>query len=84
MPFFTDQEHREAVKKALASHRVESILLIGTSTKMTNSIAKQLELGAIEHYYDVEDIRSFKDIQKSSFYSTNTREACYADPLPTS
>jgi adenylate kinase family enzyme len=64
---FTDQEHREAVKKALATHRVESILLIGTSTKMTNSIAKQLELGAIEHYYDVEDVRSFKDIQKARF-----------------
>ncbi len=64
---FTDQEHREAVKKALATHRVESILLIGTSKKMTNSIAKQLELGAIEHYYDVEDVRSFKDIQKARF-----------------
>lgn len=64
---FTEQEHREAVKKALASHKVQSILLIGTSTKMTNSIAKQLDLGPIEHYYDVEDVRSFKEIQKARF-----------------
>ena len=34
---------------------------------MTNSIAKQLELGPIEHYYDVEDVRSFKEIQKARF-----------------
>lgn len=64
---FTEQEHREAVKKALASYKVEAILLIGTSTKMTNSIAKQLELGPIEQYYQVEDVRSFKEIQKARF-----------------
>lgn len=34
---------------------------------MTNSIAKQLDLGPIEHYYDVEDVRSFKEIQKARF-----------------
>ena len=61
---FTDPVHREAVQKALAHHQVQSILLIGTSTKMTNSIAKQLELGPIEHYYNVEDVRSLKEIQK--------------------
>lgn len=64
---FTDPAHREAVQKALAHHQVQSILLIGTSTKMTNSIAKQLELGAIEHYYNVEDVRSLKEIQKARF-----------------
>ncbi|WP_155591117.1 ATP-binding protein [Lysinibacillus cavernae] len=64
---FTEKEHREAVKKALASHKVQSILLIGTSTKMTKSIAKQLELDAIEHFYEVEDVRSFKEIQKARF-----------------
>ncbi|MGG2073829.1 ATP-binding protein [Lysinibacillus irui] len=64
---FTEQEHREAVKKALASYKVEAILLIGTSTKMTKSIAKQLELGPIEHYYQVEDVRSLKEIQKARF-----------------
>ena len=62
---FTDPVHREAVQKALAHHQVQSILLIGTSTKMTNSIAKQLELSAIEHYYNVEDVRSLKEIQKA-------------------
>ena len=64
---FTDPVHREAVQKALAHHQVQSILLIGTSTKMTNSIAKQLELGPIDHYYDVEDVRSLKEIQKARF-----------------
>ena len=64
---FTDEVHREAVKKALASYQVQSILIIGTSNKMTNSIAKQLALGPIEQYYDVGDVRSSKDIQKARF-----------------
>ncbi|MFJ7367831.1 AAA family ATPase [Lysinibacillus sp. NPDC098008] len=64
---FTDEVHREAVQKALANYQVQSILLIGTSNKMTNSIAKQLALGPIAHYYCVEDIRSLKEIQKARF-----------------
>lgn len=55
------------MKKALASYQVQSILIIGTSNKMTNSIAKQLALGPIEQYYDVGDVRSSKDIQKARF-----------------
>lgn len=34
---------------------------------MTNNIAKRLELGPIETYYYVEDIRSQKEIQKARF-----------------
>lgn len=64
---FTDDAHREEVKKALDTYKVQSILLIGTSVKMTKTIARQLELGSIENYYYVEDVRSQKEIDKARF-----------------
>lgn len=64
---FTDSAHREEVKKALDTYKVQSILLIGTSDKMTKTIARQLELGAIKNYYYVEDVRSQKEIDKARF-----------------
>jgi len=64
---FTDDAHREEVKIALDTYKVQSILLIGTSDKMTKTIARQLELGAIENYYYVEDVRSQKEIDKARF-----------------
>lgn len=64
---FTDDAHREEVKKALDTYKVQTILLIGTSDKMTNTIARQLELGSIKTYYYVEDVRSQKEIAKARF-----------------
>ncbi|PJO44965.1 hypothetical protein [Lysinibacillus xylanilyticus] len=64
---FTDDTHCEEVKKALDTYKVQSILLIGTSDKMTKTIARQLELGPIDKYYYVEDVRSQKEIAKARF-----------------
>ncbi|MFJ7666575.1 hypothetical protein ACIQXI_05670 [Lysinibacillus sp. NPDC097195] len=64
---FTDEGHREEVMKALITYNIQSILVIGTSDKMTKNIAHRLELGPIETYYYVEDIRSQKEIQKARF-----------------
>ncbi|MGN4125276.1 hypothetical protein ACMGD3_09745 [Lysinibacillus sphaericus] len=64
---FSDDAHCQEVKKALGTYNVQSILLIGTSDKMTKSIAKRLELGPIATYYYVEDVRSQKEIQKARF-----------------
>ncbi|WP_368072740.1 hypothetical protein [Lysinibacillus xylanilyticus] len=64
---FTDDVHREEVKKALDTYKVQSILVIGTSDKMTKTIARQLELDPIEKYYYVEDVRSPKEIAKARF-----------------
>ncbi|QDQ02798.1 hypothetical protein FOH38_21400 [Lysinibacillus fusiformis] len=64
---FSDDAHCEEVKKALDTYKVQAILLIGTSDKMTKSIAKRLELDPISTYYYVEDVRSQKEIQKARF-----------------
>ncbi|MEG0472032.1 MAG: hypothetical protein RR588_06825 [Solibacillus sp.] len=64
---FDEEWHQTEVMEALRNVHVESILIIGTSDKMTKKIAKRLELGMIQHYYYVEDIRSDKEIQMARF-----------------
>ncbi|MEK4699857.1 hypothetical protein MKX47_09685 [Solibacillus sp. FSL R7-0668] len=64
---FDDESHRTEVLNALHKYEIPSILLIGTSTNMTKKIAERLGLGDIAHYYQVEDIRSAKDIQRARF-----------------
>ena len=64
---FDDEAHRAQVLAAMADYDLASILLIGTSTKMTKKIAERLNFGNIAHFYTVEDIRSTKDIQRARF-----------------
>ena len=64
---FSDDQHCEDVKKALVTYKVQSILLIGTSDKMTKNIAQRLDIGPIDTFYYVEDIRTEKEIQKARF-----------------
>lgn len=64
---FDDEVHRNEVMEAIASHSLQSILIIGTSAKMTQKIANRLSLGEITHFYSVEDIRTGKDIQRARF-----------------
>lgn len=64
---FDDEQHRNEVIAAIAAQPLESILLIGTSTKMTKKIAERLNLGEITHYYTVEDIRTVKEIERARF-----------------
>lgn len=64
---FDDLEHRTQIIDALAAQPLESILLIGTSTKMTKKIAERLQLGEITSFYTVEDIRTEKEIQRARY-----------------
>lgn len=64
---FDDEMHRAQVLAAIANYDLESILLIGTSTKMTKKIAERLHFGEITHFYTVEDIRTNKEIQRARF-----------------
>ena len=53
---FDDDVHKEEILKAIQAYEVKSILIIGTSDKMTKKIAARLELGEINHFYYVQDI----------------------------
>ncbi|MGN7479245.1 hypothetical protein ACTHOQ_15485 [Solibacillus silvestris] len=64
---FEDEVHKEEVLQAIKSHEVESILIIGTSDKMTKRIATRLQFGEIHHFYYVQNIRSEKEIRMAKY-----------------
>ncbi|KYG91853.1 MULTISPECIES: hypothetical protein [Metasolibacillus] len=64
---FEDEAHRQEVQAAIKDAKLSSVLIIGTSDKMTKKIAKQLQLGQIVHFYYVENIRSAREIQIARF-----------------
>ncbi len=77
--FYYD-EHREEMKKLLKQENPSNILIIGTSNKMVNQIAGNLEILPIEHIYQIEDISTKEDIIKAK-HSRKT-EGKHVIPLP--
>lgn len=64
---FEDAAHRQEVQAAIQETQPSSILIIGTSDKMTKKIAEQLELEPITQFYQVQHIRSPREIQIARF-----------------
>ena len=60
---FDDDDHRNEVMNALLKERYKRILIIGTSEKMVNKIAKRLELPAPEKIIPIEDVASEEEIE---------------------
>lgn len=73
-------DHKKEVIKAIRSLPLSKILLIGTSRKMVNIIARELELGAIDHYIDVKDIRTSSEIKMAQFVRKTKGE--HVIPIP--
>ncbi len=53
---FKEDSHKNEVVRALKSHDIDSVLVIGTSEKMVNLIAERLELPDPEHRIQIESI----------------------------
>ncbi len=64
---FQDQNHKQEVMDAIRQNNVQSILIIGTSDKMTKQIANRLEIAPIHHFHHIEEIRSNREIQMAKF-----------------
>ncbi len=77
--FFHDS-HLKEVQEAIRSLAIDKILVIGTSRKMVERIVNRLELGTIDYYYSVEEVRSSKEI-KMALYNRKTQEK-HVIPLP--
>ena len=60
---FFDELHKKEVQEALKIYLIDKILIIGTSDKMTRLIANRLELGEINHYHYIGDLRSPSEIK---------------------
>lgn len=60
---FDDIEHKNQIEEALLKEKYKKILIIGTSEKMVDKIAKRLELPPPEKIIHIEDISSPDDIE---------------------
>lgn len=77
---FQDEKHRQDVINAIKQNEITSILIIGTSDKMTKRIAKALQIEPIQHFYHIEDIRSKKEIEIAKFIRTT--QGKHVMPIP--
>jgi len=77
---FQEDEHKQQVLDALKAHEVKSLLIIGTSDKMTKKITKRLEIEPIAQYHRIEDIRSEREIQMAKFIRST--QGKHVMPIP--
>lgn len=77
---FFFEDHAEEVKRAIHFYYINKLLIIGTSDRMTKLIAKRLNLGEIQHFYHVEDIRTSSEIKAAQF--VRRTEGKHIIPIP--
>ncbi|MFA8438779.1 hypothetical protein [Pueribacillus sp. YX66] len=77
---FHMEHHRNEVVKALKQYKIKKLLIIGTSIRMVDKIANALQLGQIDHYVNVTDLRSSSEI-KMALYVRKT-EGKHVIPVP--
>lgn len=78
---FLDTVHRDEVMDALAMYKPEKLLIIGTSTRMVERIAKRLGLDGIDQYIQIEDVSSEEDLKMARYYRDT--QGKHVIPLPT-
>ena len=74
------EDHRDEVRKALQHYPIKKLLIIGTSIRMIDKIADALDIGPVEHYINVTDIRSSSEI-KMALYVRKT-QGKHVIPIP--
>jgi uncharacterized alkaline shock family protein YloU/adenylate kinase family enzyme len=78
---FHDETHANEVKATIAKTGASKILILGTSEKMINRIAKRLDLPAPEEVIKIEDIASSRAIKKALDERKNFNS--HVIPIPT-
>jgi hypothetical protein len=77
---FHDTEHKDDVQTCIRRLQLNRILLIGTSKKMVDFIAEKLQVGVINHYINVKDIRSKHEIKMALFIRKTQNQ--HVIPIP--
>jgi uncharacterized alkaline shock family protein YloU len=77
---FFFEDHLKEVQNTIRLLAIDSILIIGTSRKMVNEIARRLQLGEITKYFHIEEIRSSKEIKMALFIRKT--EGKHIIPIP--
>lgn len=78
---FTDDDHCRQVKLAIARHKPEHILILGTSDDMIRKIAERLELPLPEEIVQIEDITTEK--QRQTARNMRSEAGMHTIPAPT-
>ncbi len=78
---FQDPEHAAQVKEKLVEVKPRKVMLIGTSQRMTEVIAENLELPLPTHYLRIEEVVDSESIRKA--LNVRARENRHVIPLPT-
>ena len=78
---FEDEDKSFEIKKCLKDHKVDKLLIIGTSKKMINIIMQRLDIDELEEEISINDISTAKEIAEAK---KNRREkGIHVVPLPT-
>ena len=64
---FTDKTHADEVRRALHECGAKSVMVIGTSENMTNTIISRLGLPAAEKVIHIEDVASTQDMATAAY-----------------
>jgi uncharacterized alkaline shock family protein YloU/adenylate kinase family enzyme len=78
---FTDDSHASDVKRALRNYDADSILILGTSDGMVESIVKRLDLPEISEKVYINDVATEFEINQA--LSTRREQGKHVIPVPT-
>lgn len=77
---FSEPEHRNDVKNAIAQYKPEAILVLGTSEGMVEKIAQTLQLGEVTEKVYIQDVASELEIQQA--INTRAGQGKHVIPVP--
>lgn len=78
---FQFDDHRREVREALDQYSPDRLLIIGTSDKMVQNIAVNLDIGKISEYVYIQEISSPEEIKQAR--ESRLRHGKHVIPLPT-
>lgn len=78
---FTDEDRRDAMRKAIKAEKPEAILILGTSDEMVERIAENLGLPEIEKKIYIEEVSSAEQIEEAK--KIRKEQGKHVVPVPT-
>ena len=78
---FNIEEHRDAVKAAIESYDPETLMIIGTSDRMTDIIADQLGIPKPEERIYIQDVSTEEDMKLAAHYRDDEGEHVIPAPV---
>jgi hypothetical protein len=78
---FMQQWHADEVRKAIFDHKIQCLMILGTSDGMVQKIAARLRLPEIEQYIRIEDVATEQEIEMAHRMRVN--QGKHVIPVPT-